>query len=85
VQLDDQVSQEPHAQRIETAKGFIEHDELGLVDHGSDEADLLLHAFRKLLAALARDGFEAHPLEPVFRTATGLAALDAFEPREVSE
>ena len=51
--LGEQVLDLPRRRRVEAGQRLVEHEEFGLVDQRAGERDLLLHAARKALAALA--------------------------------
>ncbi len=46
VLLGDEIAQWTHVDGVEAAERLIENEELGLVNHGGDELQLLLHALR---------------------------------------
>src|SRR5580704_7507320 len=55
-QVDEGVHEEGGVDGIEAAEGFVHDDEVGFVEEGGDELDLLLHALRELFGFLG-DGF----------------------------
>src|SRR5690606_20888714 len=70
---------------IETAERLVEDQEVGLVQGRGDELRLLQHAFRKLLAALALDAFEADALEAAADPLREPGAAHALQPRDVGD
>jgi hypothetical protein len=65
-QVDQRVHQQGGVDRVEAAEGLVHDDEVGLVQQGGDELDLLLHALGELFGLLG----------------DGLGDLQAFAPDE---
>src|SRR5512143_2826987 len=68
LELDDGVLERLRVDRIESAKWFVEDDEVRIVEQRRDELDLLLHAARELVdlgvAPVLVARAETEPLEP---------------------
>ena len=63
VLLEHHLPQAARADGIEPAERLVEDQQIGLMDDGGEELDLLLRAFREILAALALGVREAHARE----------------------
>ena len=50
--VDERVLQERRVDGVEAAEGLVHDDEVGLVQQGGDELDLLLHALGELFGLL---------------------------------
>ena len=64
-QLVDFVLDEIGVDGIETAEGFVEDDESGLVQDGGDELQFLTHAFAQVFDFLVPPGLHLESFEPV--------------------
>ena len=63
-EVDEGVHEERGVDGIEAAEGLVHDDEVGLVEQGGDELDLLLHALGELFGLLG-DGFgDLHAFAP---------------------
>ena len=82
-EVDDRVLERLGVHRVEAAERLVEDDEIGLVEEGADELNLLLHAARELLDArvapvLVAAG-EREAGEPLVDALLGVARAHAFE------
>ena len=60
-------------QRIDSGRGFVEDEEVRVVDQGTAEPDLLLHAARKLAGRATMKRSESRGLEQLLDTDPTLA------------
>ena len=63
-EVDDHVLHDLAVDRIETAERLVEEDQLGVVEQGAGELDLLLHALGEVLDLVIGPVVEPEPLEP---------------------
>src|SRR5439155_22313441 len=68
-------------ERVEAARGLVEHEDLGVAQQGLREADALQHAAAVLAHALVARLLEAHEREVLVHALRG----DALQLREESE
>ncbi len=85
---EDHLRQELDGGRVEAGEGLVEHEHVGLVDHGRRQLHPLGHAAGQVLDLVLGAVGEAEPLEEVARV--GLAgrlveAVEARDPREQVE
>ena len=69
--------------RVEAAEGFVEDEELGVVEHGDDELDLLLHAFGEFFDGAVPPAGNVETFEPLAKVLLGSGLVEAFEAGEV--
>ena len=78
-QLDHGVAHDVGPHRIQAARGLVEDQDLGIVEQGLDELDLLLHALREFVRLLLVPPAEAELLEPGHHPPLRLGGLDPLE------
>lgn len=72
-------------QWIKTREWLVEHDEVWLMQHGSDELNFLLHSLAQFLATRAKDAGKFDALEPSFNAVGETLAGESFESTEIHE
>src|SRR5262249_22821007 len=81
-ELLDEVFHFEGAERVEAGRGFVENDELGVIEQGLSEADAAGLAFRIGADAAAADGgIEAHEIEVKLHSPGALGAVHVEETR----
>ena len=81
-EIDEGVHEQGGVDGIETAEGLVHDDEVGLVEQGGDELDLLLHAFGELFGLFVEDVGDLHALGPLVGA---LGRRDGGETVELAE
>ena len=71
LKVEDFVLEEVGVDWVETAEGFVEDEEAGVVEHGDHELDFLLHAFGKFLHAAVPPGVYLETVEPLVQPMFG--------------
>ena len=85
VLLDHELLEQTEVYGVETAIGLVQDQQLGLVQHGGDELDLLLHALGEFLAPLASGVRELDAIEPMRDALAELGISQALELAHVLE
>ena len=84
-EIDEGVHEERGVDGIESAEGLVHDDEVGFVEQGSDELNLLLHALGELFG-LFGDGFgDLHALAPDVGALAGGVGVEAVQLAEEDE
>ncbi len=84
-EVDERVHEERGVDGIEAAEGLVHDDELGLVQQGGDELDLLLHALGELFGLLGDGLGDLHALAPDVGALAGVVASRPWSwPRKMS-
>ena len=83
--VDQGIHQKRGVDGIEAAEGLVHDDEVGLVEEGGDELDLLLHTLGEFLGFLG-DGFgDLHALAPDVGALAGGGGVEAVQLAEKDE
>src|SRR5205085_2679196 len=85
VLLVDECAKQEAVHGIESAERLIEDDEIGLVDDGRDELNLLRHALAELLALLPIDILQPDALQPLPNLDPHLPTVHSLQARHVLE
>src|SRR5262249_60496364 len=78
--LEDEIAELPPAQRIESAHGLVEEDQLGILDPSVRQTDALHHPLRVLAQRRARPIGETETLEPALRPRRRVTRVEPGEP-----
>ena len=84
-EVDEGVLQQRGVDGIEAAEGLVHDDEVGLVQQGGDELDLLLHALGELFGLLGDGLGDLHALAPDVGALAGGGGVEAVELAEEDE
>jgi hypothetical protein len=79
LKVGDDLAESALVQRIEAPEGFVQDDDLGLVEDRGDELELLLHPLRQVLDAVVSAIGQVEPLEPVGDPGPGHAWPETLE------
>jgi len=85
VHLLDELLKEFGVDRVKAGKGFIEDDEIGIVDDGDEELDFLLHTLGKFFAFLPGYPRKFNLFEPVVDVFGEAGLRHAFEEGDIFE
>ncbi len=77
--------QEGGVDGVEAAEGLVHDDEVGLVEQGGDELDLLLHALGEIFGLLGDGLGDLQPLAPGVGALGGDGGVEAVELAEEDE
>ena len=83
--LEDDLLQHVLVDRVEAAEGFVQDQQLRIVEHRGDELHFLLHPLRQRLHLLGRPFAEAEPLQPFLGAGAGQGSPDAADLAEEDE
>ena len=81
----DQIPELPAGERIDAGRRFVEDQQVGVVQQGAAQAELLLHAARQLAGRAVGKGGEAGGLQQVGDAALALGGVQAEEAAEELE
>src|SRR5687767_11214274 len=84
-ELAQDIDHELYINRIESGKRLVEDQEIGVMENGRDELDLLLHPLGEVCRLFHFPLAESHPLEPKIHPFIGFTTGDALQRGEVTE
>ena len=84
-QLQNCIAHQISVDRVEAGKGFVENDQIGLVNQGNQELNFLPHALGKSFAALVYPVPQAKFPQQDLRPLPGKAQIHSFQLAEIGD